>query len=308
MTRTPTPTATPNPTTISTTRYTIDRFNLTFALQSDAALVSVGALPLFFGDAVGSLVATAVLIKSCANPPDFPDLIYRPSRIDLLMSSRDLQPGRAGISDFFVTLYADDGSDEHNPSVQVCRPLIGDGKCPPSVYLALPSPLPQLAPPTAMPGQTGPLITTRGAWYQQDVSGAGWPNLNASTYYWIVLSPGVPLALASQGGALYNGARWVGVDETVAPLAAATLADPHLFKGRQLVSQRFSNDVTFQANAPTAPAWLRSQTYWPSVANAAARFIDWDAVGSRVRYGVQLLGWQIAPTPSFTPSGIPGSP
>ena len=119
MTRSPSPTATPRPTTITTTRYTIDRFNLTYALSTDAVSVSVGAQPQPWGDAAGTLVATAVLVKSCANPDDLPDLVYRPSRVDLLMASRDSQPSRTGIADFFVVLFADDGSEEHNPGVQV---------------------------------------------------------------------------------------------------------------------------------------------------------------------------------------------
>ena len=88
-------------------------------MASDAVFVSVGAQKPPYNDAYGTLVATAVLIKSPANPEAFPNLVYRPTRVDLLMSTPDSQASRAGLSDFFVTLYSDDGSDQHNPAIQV---------------------------------------------------------------------------------------------------------------------------------------------------------------------------------------------
>ena len=154
-----------------------------------------------------------------------------------------------------------------------------------------------------MTAMTSPLLTARGAWYQQDISSAGWPNMNASTYYWIALTPAAPLTMTTQGGTQYNGARWVGVDGTTAPLPAATLADPHLFKGRQLISRRAANDTLNQANSQSAVLWLLSQSNWPSVVGANTRFTNWDLAGSNVRYGVQLLGWQMRPTPSLSSSG-----
>ena len=60
-----------------------------------------------------------MLIKSPDNPVAFPFLVYRPSRVDVLMATTSAQALRKGLSDFYVTLYSDDGSDEHNPAVQV---------------------------------------------------------------------------------------------------------------------------------------------------------------------------------------------
>jgi hypothetical protein len=47
------------------------------------------------------------------------EFLYRPVRVDLLMYQRTFQSRPAGLSDFFVTLYSDDGSSTHNPGVQV---------------------------------------------------------------------------------------------------------------------------------------------------------------------------------------------
>lgn len=78
-----------------------------------------------FTDSFGTLVATAVIFKSPDNPPDYPQLLYRVSRVDILMFTPDAQPGRAGISDFCMSLYSDDNSTEHNPAVQVRRGRAG---------------------------------------------------------------------------------------------------------------------------------------------------------------------------------------
>jgi hypothetical protein len=108
----------PSPTTISQTRFVIDTFNLTYYTLSDSATVSVGAVDAY-GDGIGSLVTTAVLVKT----PLTNDSIawdYQPTRIDMLFHAKTSQPTRpAGISDFVLTLYADDGSSVHNPGVQV---------------------------------------------------------------------------------------------------------------------------------------------------------------------------------------------
>jgi hypothetical protein len=122
------PSATPFPTTISGSRFTIDRFNLTFQRSTDVdafnGQISVGAQVDPYGDSYGTLVTTAVLIKSPVNPLLFPNLLYRPVRVDLLMYSPDIQTGRFGISDFFVTLYSDDGSAARNPAIQVRQALV----------------------------------------------------------------------------------------------------------------------------------------------------------------------------------------
>ena len=91
-------------------------------MSTDATLgitLSVGAQRPPYNDNFGTLVTTAVLIKSPANPDLYPQLLYRPSRVDLLMFTWAPQPSRAGIADFYVTLYSDDGSDAHHPAIQV---------------------------------------------------------------------------------------------------------------------------------------------------------------------------------------------
>jgi hypothetical protein len=111
----PSPLATAFPTTIAQTRFTVDANNLTWALRSDSSTASVGAID-NFGDSIGSLVATAVLIKSPSNTA----WNYRPTRVDVLFAAKAPQPSRpVGMSDFLLTLYSDDGSTDHNPGVQV---------------------------------------------------------------------------------------------------------------------------------------------------------------------------------------------
>jgi hypothetical protein len=92
---------------------------MTFQLTSDVTAASVGAVN-YYGDSAGTLVTTAVLIRSPANLAGDPvNWKYRPIRVDLLLFTKALQATRAGISDFLVTLYADDDTPEHNPSIQV---------------------------------------------------------------------------------------------------------------------------------------------------------------------------------------------
>ena len=154
-----------------------------------------------------------------------------------------------------------------------------------------------------MASQTVPLTTTRGSWYQQSLTGAGWPIMNATTYYWVAVTPSVPLTMTTQNNRMYNGARWVGTFDNVQVVSPAANADPHLFKARQLISQRNAGDVAFGANQAAAASWISSQTSWQTL---GGRFKDWDLANSNVRYGVQLLGFQMWPTPSPTPSGRAG--
>lgn len=266
-------------------------------LASDAPLVSVGAQLPPYNDAAGSLVATAVLIRSPDNPDAFPSLVYRPSRVDVLMATMSPQTSRRGLSDFYVTLHSDDGSEQHNPAAQV-RASCGLKPC--ARWMLVRLCFLQLAPPLLMASLTNPLTTTRGSWYQQDVTGAGWPILNASTYYWVAVTPSVPLTMTTQGGGVYNGARWVGLNDATNPVPAVAATDPHIFKGRQIVSQRFRGDSAFAATSSAAAVWIASQPSWQTL---GTRFTDWDLGNTSVRYGVQLLGWQIWPTPSVTRSG-----
>jgi hypothetical protein len=84
-------------------------------------LVSVGAID-NYNDNIGSLITTAVLIRSPLNQATDPtDWLYRPIRVDLLMLQKTVQGAERpfGLSDFFVTLYSDDGTSTHNPGEQV---------------------------------------------------------------------------------------------------------------------------------------------------------------------------------------------
>ena len=104
---------TPIPTFLSTTRFSIDRFNYTFSLSSDEPLVSVGAFD-EFEDNLGSARTTAVLFKT----PTGNGFPYTPTRCDMLFYKRGGQV-RDTLTDFVMTLYADDGTDDHNPGQQV---------------------------------------------------------------------------------------------------------------------------------------------------------------------------------------------
>jgi hypothetical protein len=105
-------------TTISSSRFGIDRFNLTFSQASDNDFVSIGAeqgATTPNGNAFGTLKATAVLIRSPASPVNGP---YKPTRVDVLLYKRAFTR-RNFVTDFYVTLYSDDGTSEHNPAGQV---------------------------------------------------------------------------------------------------------------------------------------------------------------------------------------------
>jgi hypothetical protein len=102
-------------TTISSSRFTIDRFNLTFALQSDEPLVSIGASD-DYNDGLGSLKTTAVCFKTGSHATITSPFI--PTRVDFLLYKLARQ-NRDGITDFRLTLFSDDGTPEHNPLAQV---------------------------------------------------------------------------------------------------------------------------------------------------------------------------------------------
>ena len=106
--------ATSFPTTLATTRYTIDHFNLTFSLHSDEPTVSVGAFDAY-GDGVGTARATAVMFQTPMNAFGVP---YLPTRCDALFFKAGGQ-SRNYLNDFNLRLYADDGSDAHNPGQPV---------------------------------------------------------------------------------------------------------------------------------------------------------------------------------------------
>ena len=288
MSRTATGTNTPYPTTISATRYWIDVFNLTFTIVSDRPYVSVGARD-DYGDGIGNLVSTAVLIKTPANRIGDPNWAYRPTRVDLLMYGNPNQATRS-INDFFVTLFSDDGSDVHNPSEQLSTPW-------------------------PINAQSNPLLSYRAIWYQQDIRQAGWPIMPEKTYYWVVVTPGSPLTMPFPN-TQYNGALWSGISQDQPKsmtdpsflLPPIIRNDPYIFTGRELVSQRFASDSVFGANKQAAVDFLANPSNWAASINSSSpRFTNFyvsppppGSTPSRVRYGVQVLGWQV--TPSNTPS------
>jgi hypothetical protein len=152
-----------------------------------------------------------------------------------------------------------------------------------------------------MSGMTMPLQTVRSIWFQQDISTAGWPLLTASTYYWVAVTPTTTLTMPN---GRYNGAIWGGIDDTVHPLPAAAQNDPFLFKGRQLTSQCGASDTATSALQASAVTFIQTSENWPSVPCAGERFKNWDLVGSNIRYGIQLIGWQVAPSNPATRSGM----
>lgn len=252
---------------------------MTYAISSDRSFINVGARN--DGDSVGNLVSTAVLIRTPANRDGDPDWAYRPTRVDLLMYARP-QPTRS-ITDFFLTLFSDDGSEAHNPAVQLTTPF-------------------------ALSAQTFPLQQTRAIWYQQEIVSAGWPIMPQQTYYWVVVTPGSPLTMPN---GLYNGALWSGMNASAtraeggAILPPFILGDTNLFTGRELLSERFTNDAAFGSNTAAAVSFLRGSSNWPNY--GAPRFTNFVvsppfAGVPPVRYGVQVLGWQVTPSSSLTSS------
>lgn len=259
---------------ISSTRSTVDAFNLSYAVFSDESLASVGARD-DYGDGVGTLVATGVLLQAPAALPGQLAWTYALARIDLLLAITAGQ-NRSGVADFFVSLYADSGD------------------------AAAPGPGLLLAAPWSLANASTTFSDARPSWVKVDVSGAGWPALAQGVYFWVVLSPGSPLPIRvprpSGGlGPAYNGVVWSGINASSGLLPPAVAADRNLFTGRQLVSERFAADAAFGSTARASVAFLLGASDWAGVANASTRYTNWAASGSVVRYGVQVLGWQIAP-------------
>jgi hypothetical protein len=153
----------------------------------------------------------------------------------------------------------------------------------------------QLAPPVLLTAYNDFMSPVRSSWVQIDVSSAGWPLLKCNTYYWIVVTPGTPLSLPNRQ---YNGVLWTGIDVGLLPPFLANDAD--LFTGRQLMSQRFARDFIFGANTTVALRLATNTSNWAEVDAAPTRLTNWRASGSRVRYGVSVIGWQV--TPSSTPT------
>jgi hypothetical protein len=216
--------------------------------STDATLprVSVGARDQY-GDSFGTLVTTAVLIKSPANLPGDPAWGYRPVRVDLLFMQQPNQAPNRICTDFYVTLYSDDGTSTHNPLQQLAAPYL----------------LQSLI----------PLRTFQARWLQNDIKQAGWPILTAETYYWVAVSPSVPLTMPPRvpGGpkTVYNGAIWNGVTGNAGrpgspsePFFPAFISDDaNLFTGRELISERKAHDSPFYANTTAAVSFLNENQH-----------------------------------------------
>jgi hypothetical protein len=249
-------------------------------IVADRDTVSIGARN-DFNDGGGTLVTTAVLFRTTDASPGGPAWAYRPTRVDVLLTLAPNQATPRGISDFLLTLYADDGSPDHNPGIQLALPFL-------------------------LVATTGPLPSTRAAWFQVDVTPAGWPVLVPGAYYWVGMTPSAPLSMPPPF-TQYNGALWSGMDALATRPSNGSLilppevtGDPALFTGRELTSERFGNDALYFASSHAAVTFLKEATNWASVDSAGLRFTNWQATGSTVRYGIQVLGWQV--TPSNTPS------
>ena len=156
-----------------------------------------------------------------------------------------------------------------------------------------------------MSSQTTPLTSVRASWYQVDISAAGWPLLSPDTYYWVVVTPCSPLTMTTQNNNVYNGAVWVGFDDRLNSLTSVDAGDNGVFRGRQYLSERFPGDSTYGANTPAAVIRNRDLLSW-GTQTGNPQYTNWAAApyNSTVRYGVQLLGWQVYPPASL--SGVWG--
>jgi hypothetical protein len=220
-----------------------------------------------FDDGIGTLSTTAVLIKTSAS-------WFRPGKLELLLVLKPDQP-RTGLEGYFVSLFADDGSAEHYPGRLLSTPY--------DISAFAPSSLPY----------------GTSLWVTLDISGAAWPPLAPATYYWVALTLGRTVNLQAPGAnTQYEGVIWAGIDDRTGYLPQSVVADPALFTGRELTTQRFFQDAAFGATAPAAVNLVLQSSFWASVANASTRLTSWQ--GAHVRYGIRVSGWLA--TPSLTPS------
>jgi hypothetical protein len=179
-----------------------------------------------------------------------------------------------------VILYADDNAPGHNPGLPLSSPLS----------------LAAASPPESLPAGGSP------QWVQIDVSAAGWPLLEAETYYWIVLAPSSPISIAPpNGNGNYDGIVWAGVADASGFVPYSIANDPTLYTARSLSSQRFAFDTVFGGNTQTAVQFLGATgaDSWPAVVGSNVRYTNWALSPRRIRYGINVFGWQ------FTPSGTP---
>ena len=154
----------------------------------------------------------------------------------------------------------------------------------------------QLAAPFLMSSQTAALPSTRANWYQVDITGAGWPLMSPESYDWVAVTPSQPLTMTTQNNNVYNGAVWAGTDDTINPATTGSAGEPLLYKGRQFISQRFAGDSQFGGNTVSAVNRNRDLLSW-GTQTGSSQYTNWAAApyNSTIRYGIQLLGWQVFP-------------
>ena len=160
---------------------------------------------------------------------------------------------------------------------------------------------------------TNVLLTGRAIWYP--VPTTNWPILNASTYYWVAVSPGSVLSFNQPYN--FTGIVWAGIDAAVINITTvpgAVISDPtggggirgSLFSARTLRSQRFRGD-NLTANLIAGINFVKNTENWATVgadpSYGSVRFKNWQAAGSTIKYGLQVTGIQFNPSSSSTQTG-----
>jgi hypothetical protein len=142
------------------------------------------------------------------------------------------------------------------------------------------------------------------------VTNAGWPPLNQSTYYWIVLAPSTTLSINDPAIATapkFNGAIWAGINSATAVAGAIppiVRNDAQTFTARVIRSQPVANNAFYSSTAQGAINWINAALAltsdgWAVYAAAGTRLVNWQAAPAtgRIVYGLQVVG-NLPPTPS----------
>jgi hypothetical protein len=139
-----------------------------------------------------------------------------------------------------------------------------------------------------------------------------WPLLSQNTYYWVVIAPttALPITAVSQPlettGPRFQGALWSGVDVTMNPAPPAAAKDPVIFTARLLRSQTGPGDAANASNTAAAIGFIAGAIATTNAAGwatyAGGRLYNWEAAGSNIRYGIQVLGYLMLPTTTATGS------
>jgi hypothetical protein len=166
----------------------------------------------------------------------------------------------------------------------------------------------QISQSISMASQTTVLLTYRAIWFQQPVS---WPLLGQNTYYWVVISPTTKLSISAASQPLeskpprFQGAVWAGLNSSINPIPASANGDPTIFRARMLRSQTGSGDAGNAANTNAAINFVNGAVAttvgWTSY--AGSRLFNWQAAGSTVLYGIQVIGYMQLPTSTTTATG-----